>query len=72
MSRSGTGKKGVFAVQWKQDDGNVDGVIGGVENTEVGMRLAIQEYEDGEQPGEDHGVPILEREKKTPKRAPRD
>lgn len=62
----GADNKGIFACQWKQDDGNGDGVMGTWKTTEKGIKLAIREYEDGKHPEADHGVLILKQEKKTP------
>ncbi|MDH3583774.1 MAG: hypothetical protein OER86_06125 [Phycisphaerae bacterium] len=62
----GGDNKGAFSFQWKQDDGNGDGVMGTWKATKEGMRLAIREYEDGKHPEKDKVVLILKREKTTP------
>lgn len=62
----GGDKKGAFAFQWKQDDGNGDAVMGTWQATKEGVRLAIREYEDGKHPEEDEVVLILKRAKENP------
>lgn len=62
----GGDNKGAFSFQWKQDDGNGDGVMGQWKATKEGMRLTLREYEDGKAPEGDQVVLILKREKKQP------
>jgi hypothetical protein len=57
----GADDKGVFAAQWKQEGGNGDGIMGTWKMTDKGLRLAVQEFEDGKGPGEDRMVLLLDR-----------
>lgn len=57
----GADDKGAFAAQWIQEGGKGDGIMGTWKMTDDGLRLAVQEFEDGEGPGEDKMVLLLER-----------
>ena len=59
----GADDEGKFAAQWKQKDGNGDGIMGRWKMTDEGLRLEAQEFEDGKGPGEDRFVLLLERVK---------
>ena len=52
----GATKDGVMALQWVQEDGKGDGAMGTWEKTDEGLKLSMQEVEDGEQPEDDHFV----------------
>lgn len=54
----GADDEGSFAVQWKQEDGKGDGMMGIWKMTNKGLLLTIQEFEDGKVP-EDRGVLLL-------------
>lgn len=57
----GADEKEAFAAQWKQPDGKGDGIMGTWKLTDEGLRLAVQEFEDGKGPGEDRIILLLER-----------
>lgn len=56
----GADDEGSFAIQLKKEDGKGDGIMGSWKLTDEGLRLTIQEFEDGKVP-EDRGVLLLER-----------
>ena len=58
----GANNQGMIAVQWKQEDGNGDGMLGTWEKTDQGIKLTVREYEDGKNREEDESVLFLRRE----------
>jgi len=57
----GADANGAFAAQWMQPNGRGDGIMGTWKLTERGLELDVTEFEDGQGPGEDHVVLLLER-----------
>ena len=58
----GANNQGMIAIQWKQEDGNGDGVLGTWEEEDQGIKLTVREYEDGKNPEKGKGVLFLKRE----------
>lgn len=57
----GANDGGKFAAQWIQQGGKGDGIMGKWKMTDEGLRLEVQEFEDGKGPGEDRMILLLER-----------